>query len=178
MELKGCFNLEVYKCNALLSGRFPLLSFMLSRGWSCLLDGKYLGLCESLFDASSVGDLGKDDWKGSLGEQRDFSVEHRAKDFLGEQRARGLVEEEEMEPCFCEDEGWKRFADVKVSKCFDELEEEMGLGEDLKGRGPASLWDCGKGLVLTATPVACMTLMCCWPSSSEVLGLWKNSAAD
>lgn len=94
-----------------------------------------------------------------------------------EQRARGLGEEE-TEACFGEDEGWKRFADVKVAKCFDELEKEMGLGEDLKGRGQAALWDCGKGLLLTASPVACMTLVCCWHSSSEVLGLWRNSAAD
>lgn len=59
-----------------------------------------------------------------------------------------------------------------------ELEKDMGLGEDLESRGEASLWDCAEGLLLAASPVAWMTLMCFWPPSSAVLELWRNSAVD
>lgn len=65
------------KCNTLLSGKFPLLSFVLLMGCLCLLEGiKNLGIWDSPFEASSVCGLGKDDGKGGLGEQRRFSGEH------------------------------------------------------------------------------------------------------
>lgn len=54
------------------------------------------------------------------------------------------------------------------------------MGEDLGGRGKASLWDCvtmARGLlVLAASPMAWMTLVCCVPSSSLVLGVWNSRA--
>lgn len=84
--------------------------------------------------------------------------EHR--DFEGQQRARGLGEEQ-------------------TELCFGEL-GKMGLGEDLEGKGEVSLWDftTARGLLLAADPVAWITLICCWPSSSVVLELWRNGAVD
>lgn len=124
------------------------------------------GFCE----ANRVGGLGGEERERGLGE------EQRDKGFDGEQRERGLGEEEK-ELCFGEGEREKSFGEVEGGKCLGELEKEMGLGEDLEGRGEVSLWDCAKGLLLEANPVAWMTLMC-WPSSSAVLELWRNSAAD
>lgn len=73
------------------------------------------------------------------------------------------------------------FGEVEGGKCLGEEERENGLGEDLGVRGEASLWDCAtavRGLLLAASPVAWMTLVCCLPSSSLVLGLWNSGATD
>lgn len=141
-----------------------------------LEDIKNLGLGEGFFEANSIGGLDNEETEKGLVEQRGEGLgeEHRARGFLGEQRASGLGEKDKG-ACFGEDKEVNCFGEVKV-KCFDESEKETELGEDLEGTGQVSLWDCAKGL--TASPVACMTLMCCWLSSSEFLGLWRNSAVD
>lgn len=159
-----CFNLKLFRCNDLPPGRLALVSFIPSTISVCFGAGiKTLGLCRGLCEANSVGGLVKEEREKRLGE------EHRDRGFEGQQRARGLGEEQ-TELCFGEGE-WVR--------CFGEL-EKMGLGEDVEGKGEASLWDCtaARGLLLAANPVAWMTLICCWPSSSAVLELWRNSAVD
>lgn len=123
---------------------------------------KNLGLCRDFCEANCVGVLGEEDRERGLGE------EHKGRGLEGQERARGLGEEE-TDLCFGEDE---------CERCFGELEKAMGLGEDLDGRGEASLWDCARGLLLAANPVAWMTLMCCWLSSSAVLELWRNGTVD
>lgn len=163
------------KFTEISAGRFPLLSLRLSTGCVHFGEGiKSLCLCEGFCEANSVGGLGKEEREGSLGNERKDGLceEPRDRGFSGEQRARGLGEEE-TELCFGEGEG---------GKCLGELEKDVGLGEDLEGRGETSMWDCVKGLLLlllllAASPVAWMTLMCCWPASSTaVLELWRNRA--
>lgn len=58
--------------------------------------------------------------------------------------------------------------------------EKTSLGMDPKGKGEAPPWDCTTaiGVLLAANPVAWMTLMCCWPSSSAVLELCRKRVAD
>lgn len=138
-----------------------------------------MSLCEGLFKAKSVDDLGGEERGRGLSEPRGEGLreEHREGGFLEEQRARGLGEEQ-TELCFGEDKGLKCFGEVTVGKCLDELEKEIEMGEDLDGREQASLWDFAKRLLLIVSPVAWMTLMCCWRSSSKVRGLWRNSAVD
>lgn len=84
--------------------------------------------------------------------------------------------------CFGEVDGGKCLGEEEKGKCLGEEDErENGLGEDLGVRGEASLWDCAAtagGLLLAASPVAWMTLVCCLPSSSLVLGLWNSSVED
>lgn len=142
------FNLKLFKCSN------PLLSFMPSRSRVRFGEGiKNLGLCRGFFEANSVGALGKEErWRG-LGE------EQRERGFEGQHRERGLGEEE-------------------TGLCFGEDERERCFGELEKGKGEASLWDCARGLLLAANPVAWMTLMCFWLSSSAVLQFWRNSAED
>lgn len=63
---------------------------------------------------------------------------------------------------------------VKGCKSRDEIETEAGLDLYLQGSGEASLWDGALGLLPAANPVAWITLMCCWPSSSTDPEFWRN----
>lgn len=157
--------------NELSSGSVPLL-FMLST--SCVGFGegiKDLGLCGDFWEANRVGVLGKEEREGGLGE------EHRDRGLEEEQRARGLgVKETEL--CFGEAEWEECFGDMEGGKCLGEEEKGIILGDDLEGKGEDSLWECAKELLPAASFVVWITLMCCLPSSSAVLGLWRNSAVD
>ena len=138
-------------CDAVFSGRFPPFSFVPSRGCAHLPEGMTkLSLSEDSFVASSG--LGREERERGLAEPRGgcFGEELRERGFLGGQRAGCLGEQE---PGVC-------FDDIRVVKCFDELGRKIRLFEDLKGSGQAFPRDCADGL-FTASPVVCMTLMCC-----------------
>lgn len=150
-----CF--KVLRCDEFLSGSFPLPL----RGCVHFPEGiKKLSLSEGSFEAS--GGLGREDRERCLGEPTcgRFGEEHRKWGFLREQRVEG-VGEQEPGLCFGERKGGRSVDDFRLVKCFDELGSEKWLFEDLKGVGQAFPRDCAKGLLLTASPVVCMTLMCC-----------------
>lgn len=104
-----------------------------------------LGLCEG----DRVGGFGDEDSEGGRGEEACDSG-------LGdEERERGLGDEEETDGGLGEDDRLRGLG---------EEESERGLGEDTRGTGEASLraWVTrARGLELTTSPVAWMTLRWC-----------------
>lgn len=122
-----------------------------------------LGLCEG----DRVGGFGDEDSEGGRGEEECDSG-------LGdEERWRGLGDEEETDGGLGEDD---------MLRGLGEEECERGLGEDTRGTGEASLraWVTrARGLELTASPVAWMTLRWCLGLlSSRGLELAKAGGKD
>lgn len=133
-------------CKRVSSRKLRLLVLRLSASPGGLGDAvEALGLCEG----DRVGGFGDEDSEGGRGEEACDSG-------LGdEERERGLGEEDETDGGLGEDDRLRGLG---------EEERERGLGEDTRGTGEASVraWVTrDRGLELTASPVAWMTLRWC-----------------
>lgn len=142
-------------CRRVSSRKLRLLLLRLSESTGGLGEAvEALGLWEG----DRVGGLGDEDSEGGRGEEECDSG-------LGDkERDRGLGDEEETDGGLGEDD---RLRGLGEEEC------ERGLGEDTRGTGEASLRACvtrDRGLELTASPVAWMTLRWCFGLLSS-LGL-------
>lgn len=100
---------------------------------------------------------------------------------LGEEVMLDLLGEEERDVGFGQRVCKSGFGDAETERCFGDEDTERGLGDNVRHKGldKASRLGCGgreKALVLPATPVAWMTLVCLL-CSSLVSELQKSNGA-